>query len=29
MTRGPILLILLAVLAFLGLNSFFVVNERD
>lgn len=29
MSRGPIILILLAVLAFLGLNSFFVVNERD
>jgi membrane protease subunit HflC len=29
MSRGPILLIVLAVLAFLGLNSFFVVNERD
>ncbi len=27
--RGPILLIVLAVIAFLGLNSFFVVNERD
>jgi len=29
MSRGPILLIVLAILAFLGLNSFFVVNERD
>lgn len=29
MSRGPIILIVLAVLAFLGLNSFFVVNERD
>ncbi|MGB7288444.1 MAG: protease modulator HflC [Salaquimonas sp.] len=29
MSRSPIVLILLAVLAFLGLNSFFVVNERE
>lgn len=29
MSRGPIILIILAILAFLGLNSFFVVNERD
>lgn len=29
MSRGPIILVLLAALAFLGLNSFFVVNERD
>ncbi len=29
MNRGPIVLILVAVLAFLGLNSFFVVNERE
>lgn len=29
MSRGPIVLVLIAVLAFLGLNSFFVVNERE
>jgi modulator of FtsH protease HflC len=29
MSRGPIIVIVLAVLAFLGFNSFFVVNERD
>jgi membrane protease subunit HflC len=29
MNRGPIILIVLAILAFLGLNSFFVVNERE
>ncbi len=29
MSKGPVILIVLAILAFLGLNSFFVVNERD
>lgn len=29
MSRGAIILIVLAVLAFIGLNSFFVVNERE
>lgn len=29
MNRGPIVLVLIAILAFLGMNSFFVVNERD
>lgn len=29
MSCGPIFLILIAIIAFLGLNSFFVVNERD
>ncbi|MFK7901471.1 MAG: protease modulator HflC [Nitratireductor sp.] len=29
MRSGPIFLVLVAIIAFLGLNSFFVVNERD
>ena len=29
MSKGPIFFIVLAIIAFLGLNSFFVVNERD
>lgn len=29
MRAGPVILVVLAVLAFLGLNSFFVVNERE
>ncbi len=29
MSRGPIIVIVLAVLSFVGFNSFFVVNERD
>lgn len=29
MSRGPIALVILGIIAFLGLNSFFVVNERE